>query len=37
LINVDTPHRLGKSEALLLEGGRIYRIDGSGKKILFRG
>jgi 3',5'-cyclic AMP phosphodiesterase CpdA len=37
LFNVDTPHRSGKSQAMLLEGGRIYIIDAAGGKMLFKG
>lgn len=34
LINVDTPHVLGKSEALLVEGKAMYRVKADGEKIL---
>jgi hypothetical protein len=33
LINVDTPHAKGKSEALLVEGNAYYRIRPDGEKI----
>ena len=32
VINIDTPHRKGKSEALLIEGNKFYRMDIEGKK-----
>jgi hypothetical protein len=34
LFNLDTPHANGSSEALLLEDGKFYRVNGEGKKIL---
>ena len=33
LINIDTPHAKGKSEALLIEGNKFYRIDAAGNKV----
>ena len=33
LINTDTPHAKGKSEALLIEGNKFYRIDAAGNKV----
>jgi hypothetical protein len=36
VINTDTPHAKGKSEALLVEGDRYYRVDMKGnRKLLF--
>lgn len=34
VINTDTPHADGKSEALLIEGDRFYRVNAEGKKVL---
>ena len=36
LINVDTPHALGKSEALLVEGKAMYRVKADGERIPLR-
>ncbi len=33
VINIDTPHKKGKSEALLIEGNKFYRVDMEGKKM----
>lgn len=33
LINTDTPHAKGKSEALLIEGNKFYKINTAGNKI----
>ena len=33
LINTDTPHAKGKSEALLIEGNKYYKINAAGNKI----
>ena len=33
LINTDTPHAKGKSEALLIEGNKFYKINAAGNKI----
>jgi peroxiredoxin len=35
VLNVDTHHAYGKSEALLIEGGKYYRVSGVIKKELF--
>jgi hypothetical protein len=35
LINVDTPHAKGKSEALLLEGGKMFVIRPDGYRAAF--
>lgn len=32
IINIDTKHAAGNSEALLVEGGTYYRVDGNGKR-----
>lgn len=32
VINIDTPHKSGKSEALLMEGNKFYRVDMKGKR-----
>lgn len=34
VINTDTRHREGKSEALLIEGSNFYRVNAEGKKVL---
>lgn len=34
IINTDVPHASGKSEALLIEGDRFYRVNTEGKKVL---
>ena len=34
VINIDTPHKSGKSEALLLKKGKFYRVDMNGEKAL---
>ncbi len=34
LLDLDVPHAEGKSEALLIEDGKFYRINGEGKKML---
>ena len=34
LFNVDTPHAKGKSDALLIEGNKIYKINIAGEKVL---
>ncbi|HET6995154.1 MAG TPA: hypothetical protein VFI06_09245, partial [Chitinophagaceae bacterium] len=34
VINVDTHHAEGKSEALLIDGGEFYRVNAEGKKVL---
>lgn len=34
LFNLDTPHANGSSEALLMDDGKFYRVNGEGKKIL---
>lgn len=34
VINTDTHHAGGKSEALLIEGDRFYRVNAEGKKVL---
>ncbi|MEO6454092.1 MAG: metallophosphoesterase [Ginsengibacter sp.] len=34
LFNTDVHHAEGKSEALLIEGNRYYRVNGEGKKVL---
>jgi hypothetical protein len=34
VINTDVKHRSGKSEALLIEGDRYYRVNDKGDKIL---
>jgi len=35
VIDIDTPHALGISEGLLIEGGRIWRVGKEGREILF--
>lgn len=34
IINTDTKHASGKSEALLIEGTHFYRVNGEGKRVL---
>jgi hypothetical protein len=34
VINTDTKHREGKSEALLIEGANFYRVNAEGKRVL---
>ena len=34
VINTDTKHAEGKSEALLIEGDHFYRVNAEGKKVL---
>lgn len=34
VINIDTKHKDGKSEALFIEGGCFYRVNSYGKKVL---
>lgn len=34
VINTDTKHRAGKSEALLIEGNNFYRVNSEGKRML---
>ncbi|MEO6221032.1 MAG: metallophosphoesterase [Ginsengibacter sp.] len=34
LLNTDVPHAEGKSEALLIENGKYYRLNAEGKKVL---
>jgi hypothetical protein len=34
LLNTDVPHALGKSEALVIEKAKYYRVNSDGKKLL---
>ena len=34
VINIDTPHTEGKSEALVVEGKRFYRVDQQGNRVV---
>lgn len=37
LLNIDVPHAEGKSEALLIENDKYYRVNAKGSKVLLMG